>query len=166
MDTRAYIIESITRVRQSTLNAVKGLSPEQLRWTPGPAANHIAFLLYHIFRTEDSYLYRWIQPGKQLWEVEGWDQRWRLPTREARPWTVQEARAFEAPLDELLAYGAAVRSNGLRILQNLDLSRLDEHPNPNRPESTVAQFVQNLVTHETHHEGSIEYLIGLHKSLP
>ncbi|MBI4234638.1 MAG: DinB family protein [Chloroflexi bacterium] len=172
MDLRDYIAEAMTRVRQNTLNSVQGLTPEQLRWQPGPEANSIGFLLFHAFRVEDLYFHRWIQPVGEIWVRGGWQGRYKLSERfEVKPeengnsWNGEQVAAFiPPPLGEFLAYAAAVRESALKIVKGLDLARLGETPNPNRPNITIANMLQNAVAHEAEHRGTVDYLVGLMKA--
>ncbi|HEU5108625.1 MAG TPA: DinB family protein, partial [Micromonosporaceae bacterium] len=37
-------------------SAVEGLGPADLRWTPGPAANPIGWLVWHLTRVQDDHV--------------------------------------------------------------------------------------------------------------
>lgn len=172
MDLRDFVAEAMARVRRETLRAVEGATLEDLNWRPGPEANPVGFLLWHIFRVEDAYFHRWIQPVGEVWEGHGWHRRLRLVEGEEVPpqetgfgWPAERvARFVSPPLGELLAYGNAVRQGAMRVLRALDLGRLGERPRPDRPDWTVATLLQNAVIHEAHHQGAIAYLLGLRRS--
>lgn len=173
MDSREYIRQQLERTRKSTLAMVEGLRDEQLTWQPAPDANHIGFLLFHTFRAEDRYFNRWLAgDGTEVWEREGWSQRWPLPDRPdpsqawwvGNSWTPEEMHNWSPPpLAELLEYGAAVRAAGMETLRTLDMTRLPESLRPDRPEFTVAYYLQQAVIHEAQHQGQIEYIVGLMK---
>ena len=171
MDIREFVARSMQRTREYTLDMVQDLSPEQLRWQPAPGANHVAFLLFHIFRAEDRYFHRWLSDDGELWDREGWSQRWALPSPPSNPdpiwttgnsWTVDEVEGWQPPpLTELLAYGEAVRSSALAVLRDFDLTRLPETPRAEFPNLTLTHYVISASHHETQHQGQIDYLLGL-----
>jgi uncharacterized damage-inducible protein DinB len=170
-DIRDWIAESMERARAITLTLVRDLSPEELRWRPLPGANNAGFLLVHIFRAEDFHFHRMLGDGEEVWVADGWMRRWELPGtipegRIARAsgnsWTPEQVEAWmPPPLGELLAYGAAVRESALEVLGRLDIDRLAERPNPERPERTVATYLYLATHHEAQHQAQIDYLLGL-----
>ena len=81
--TALELIEgALTRTRDATLRASEGLTREELMWQPGPKANHIGFLLWHIGRVEDMWVNRFIRAQPEVWEAEGWAERCGGPVRE------------------------------------------------------------------------------------
>ena len=171
LNLQEYIIDSLVRVRAGTLDMVKGLTPPQLTWQPRPEANSVAFLLFHTFRVQDRYFHTGISPVGELWEREGWSARWQLPHRPpdapaiwstGNGWSPEAVASFQPPpLEEFLAYGDAVQENSLRIVRDLDPTRLDEAPQPDRREVTIARRLQQAVAHEAQHQGQIDFILGL-----
>ena len=89
----------------------------------------------------------------------------RLPSEKpVAEWTPEELGRFTPALPDLLSYMSAVRESVLANLSKLDMGRFGEHPRPDRPDLTVANFLQLVASHEAHHQGAIEYLVGLMKS--
>lgn len=166
MELKKYIAESLNETRARTLRVVKDLTPEELAWRPGHEANPIGFLLWHIARAEDGIYNRWIASREQVWTTHGWDKRFALkPEDSGNGWTAQQVADFVSPpLDDLLRYMAEVQESVLEHLPQLDLGRLGEKPNPDRPDWTISNMLQLLVIHEAHHQGAIEYLVGLQRS--
>jgi len=165
VDLREYVAEAMTRNRNGTVNTVKGLTQKQVDWRPSAQANSVGFLLWHIARGEDGLLNRWAFGGKEVWVTGGWDKKIRLPSdKPIAEWTPADLGRFTPVLADLLAYMSAVRESTLAGLKKLDLGRLGEHPRPDRPEWSVATFLQIGVSHEAHHQGAVEYLVGLMKS--
>ena len=168
MDAREFITLGLERVRGGTLGMVKDLTPEQMAWRAGPEANSAGFLLFHIFRTADFIFTRVGAGDPQFWELGNWAKRWTLPPpppdaggawSTGNSWTPAELGAFEPPpLDDLLGYGAAVYARGANTLKDMEVSRLDEEVRPN---VTVAQNLLIAITHESQHNGQIDYLLGL-----
>ncbi|HXG35858.1 MAG TPA: DinB family protein [Dehalococcoidia bacterium] len=174
MDIRDFEVEALNRTRAATLRIIQDVSQEQLRWQPAPLANHIGFLLFHIFRVDDRYFHSWIAKSTEVWERDGWASRWQLPSPPSNPdpiwqvgnsWTPEEVASWEPPsLAELLEYGAAVRESALNTVRDLDLSRLGETPRPQYPEWTVSYYLHQAIRHEAQHQGQIDYILGLMKA--
>ena len=166
MDLREYIVESLEQVRARTLNVVKELTPEELAWRPGPEANHVGFLLWHIARAEDALYHRFVAGAEQVWTAREWNRRFGLkPEDTGGGWTPQQVAGWTPPpLRDLLQYMGEVRESVLAGLRQLDVSQLEEKPWPDRPDQTVANILQLLVIHEAHHQGAIEYLVGLKRA--
>ena len=170
MDLRDFVIDSMENTRQATLMMVKDLTPAQLRWRPGPEANFIAFLLFHVFRSDDWY-FGMITGKPELWGSEGWSNRWKLPSTPADAssswdtgfsWTPEQLATWEPPsLEELLAYGQAVRSSRVDGIRDLDLKRLPEMPRPDLSDWTIARYLQLTSRHEAEHQGQMDYTLGL-----
>ena len=170
MDLKAFIRGSMNRARDYTLRSIQGLGEEEYRWYPGPEANPICFLLFHIARSEDSSFSRISGPQTaQVWGREGLDLKYSLPAdgtpRAVGGWTSQEVRAFRyPPLEELLRYLEAIRAGAVNVLEELNLGRLEEPSNPDRPETTIAASLWSGPIHEASHRGAIEYLRGLYQN--
>ena len=171
MDVRDFVADIIARTRTNTVNQVQGLTAEQLTWQVAPGANTVGFLLFHTFRVEDYFL-RVLGAEQELWRRDGWDRRWTLPDTPAdvsgiwftgNSWTSEDVASFQPPpLDEMLAYGAAVHDAFLDHLRNLDLSRMQEVVWPRRqPTATVARVLEMVVHHESEHQGHIGFILGL-----
>ncbi len=63
--------------------------------------------------------------------------------------------------DVLFGYSEAVHEKSLRFFTALSQGRLDEVPDPARPERTVAASLRHLITHKNNHHGQIDYIRGL-----
>ena len=57
--------------------AVKGLTQAEARWQPTLHTNHIAWLVWHAARAEDSWIARF-QQSSQVWNAEGWANRFQM----------------------------------------------------------------------------------------
>lgn len=170
MDLRDFIAEAMSRNREGILNVVKPLTEADLTWAPGPEANPIGFLLWHVARSEDSYFHTRIAKALQVWAGDGWFRRFGLPENETgNSWTAAQVLAFRVPSKQvLLDYMVAVRQSALQVLKGFDLARLGEQYRirPDQPPRTLANVLQNVISHEAHHQGAIEYLVGLRRSAP
>lgn len=174
MDLRDFVVQTMERTRKRTLDAVGGLTDAQLRWRPGPDANHVGFLLFHIFRAEDRYAHRWLSQKGEVWFKQGYAARHKLPVQppdqdsplnSGNSWTSQQVGDFQVPpLKDLLAYADAVRKSSVEVVRGVDITRLNDRPNPKLPDMTVTRYLQNCFSHEIEHQAQVEYILGLMNS--
>lgn len=67
MDAMAVLADGLERVRDHGTSAVRGLSAEALAWRPDPAANSIAWLVWHTARGQDVQVAD-VAGSAQVWE--------------------------------------------------------------------------------------------------
>jgi len=68
MDMKDFALYGLNDARAYLMQALDGLSDDQLMWQPQPGANHIAFILWHMFREEDRFFQYKLQGVPQIWE--------------------------------------------------------------------------------------------------
>ncbi|MBI4338917.1 MAG: DinB family protein [Chloroflexi bacterium] len=174
MDIRDFVITSMTRARNATLNTVKDLSQEDLAWRPAPFANPVGFLLFHSIRTEDRYIHQWLGNGAEdVWSAEGWNRKWKMPEphpgapqgwfgETGNSWTPQQVADWPIPpKDELLAYGARVQEKTIEVVRAFDLSRINAPVRPDHPNPTYANYLYIASHHEAQHQAQMDYILGL-----
>ena len=61
MNLKGFIEDVLTQERAGLLEVIDDLTPEELAWHPGPEANHIGWMLWHMFRAEDMWIQFFIQ---------------------------------------------------------------------------------------------------------
>jgi hypothetical protein len=66
MDVAAVLLDLYGRVPRVVDDVVDGLDADQLRWRPGPAANSISWLVWHLSRVQDVHVSE-IVDAEQLW---------------------------------------------------------------------------------------------------
>jgi hypothetical protein len=66
MDVAALLLDLYCRVPPLVADVVDGLDAEQLSWRPGPAANPIGWLVWHLTRVQDVHVSE-ILDAEQLW---------------------------------------------------------------------------------------------------
>lgn len=173
------LLDGFGRVRESVEHVLLGLSPEQLLQRPGPHANHIAWLVWHLTRVEDDHIAglahvlegndppkaraREVPPG-QLWPE--WRERFALPYGD---WATgygqssDEVEAFPALGPDLLdAYHEAVHGRITALIQDLeddDLGRVVDLRWS--PPVTAAVRLVSLLNDATQHVGQAAYVRGL-----
>ena len=157
-------IESALQVEQSLLlEAVEDLTPEELTWQPAPDANPVGWMLWHTIRVEDMWIQFFIQGQTEMWERDGWHEKFGLPTRDnGFGHTPEQVASFPAlDLQELLRYAESVRNGTLEYLRGLSLEDYEIVPRERRPELTVGKVLRQLLAEFYQHQGQIAYLKGL-----
>ena len=116
-----FIETALNREQAYLLEAVGDLTPEELAWQPGADANPIGWMLWHTIRVEDMWIQFFVQRQPELWERDGWHEKFGLPTRDnGFGHTPEQVANFPAlDLAELLRYGEAVRASTLEYLRGL-----------------------------------------------
>src|SRR6478609_5249454 len=75
---RDLLTDGFERIRDGVPEVVDGLSAEELLWRPDPAANHVAWLLWHLARQQDDQVAALLD-DEPVWVSEGWVERFALP---------------------------------------------------------------------------------------
>jgi DinB superfamily len=119
MDFKASICSSLAASDFIVQNYLEDISPEELLMRPVPAANHIAWQLGHLIRSERR-LAEAASPGTMPDLPKGFDER-----------HSKEAAASDDPKkflskDEYLAIAKDVRKGTLNLLDNLSDDDLDK----------------------------------------
>ena len=158
-----FIETALNREQAYLLEAVGDLTPEELAWQPGADANPIGWMLWHTLRVEDMWIQFFVQRQPELWERDGWHQKFGLPTRDNGFGHTPEQVANFPVLDlaELLRYGEAVRASTLEYLRGLAPEDFDRVPREQRPNLSVGGVLMQLLGEFYQHQGQIAYLKGL-----
>jgi len=163
MDAVQFIVGAVNNLHQATLNDVKSLTPAQLKWKPAPGANPVGFLFWHIARVEDNFTNNW-QKKAPAWEADRWFEKMGLDVKAFgmgfQPAEVDKIAAL--PLPPVIDYAEKVYRSTAVYLQSLSPDRLDDVPNPERPNWTIGTMINNFViAHGWWHLGEIRYVKGL-----
>jgi len=102
-----------------------------------------------------------IQRQPEIWEKDGWNEKFGLPTRDnGFDHTQEQVANFPAyDLSEMLEYGKAVREATLRYLKTVTPEQMDVVPRG--PEMSVGRIFRQVVGEIYQHQGHIAYLKGL-----
>jgi hypothetical protein len=129
MDISALLLETFGRIPPLATSAVDGLDAEQLAWAPGPDANTIAWLVWHLTRVQDHHVSELLD-DKQLWVTGDWASRCSLdadPHNTGYGHEPEDVRAVrpQSPVD-LLDYLDAVDARTRNMLERLTPAALDD----------------------------------------
>lgn len=164
MDAVDVLTDGFDRVSQSLPRLLDGLGPDELLWRPGPKANPIAWLAWHIDRCEDAQ----VAPLAELtpaWE-QGWRERFALPyPPDAMGYgqSSKDVAAFDVTDTELLlGYHRSVDAlvhEALKAERSKDLTRIVDTRWD--PPVTAAVRLVSVVNDVSQHLGQLAYVRGL-----
>ena len=152
----------------------QGLSEEQLHWQPDGHANHITYILWHAYRSEDDIIHGLLMGKPGVFHRDGWAAR--LPvaftgdTAFGNGLTREQIAAVRLPLNDLLEYARAVRdaiqeyADGLTAEQAAEAVQLPFFKEV-YPGFEVLSRVEVLsffcIGHTAEHLGEVQYVKGL-----
>ena len=163
MTLNEFITDALEKENGFLIEALEGLGPEELGWQPAPDANSIGWILWHMVRVEDMWIQFFAQFQTELWETEGWHEKFGLPTRDnGFGHTADQVNNFpRLDLGEFLRYRAAVRQATLAYLDTLTPEDMERVPPERRPEMSLGAMFRQIIGEMYQHVGHIAYLRGL-----
>jgi len=154
------IADALDRTAQTLERVMRDQPAEKLNHMPTPATNSIAWLAWHLTRTQDHHLSE-LAGQPQEWTHGGWHRRFGMPPDDqatGNGHTPEQVAAFKvSTADDLLAYHAAVlaRSNAhLATLAPEDLDRVLDEPRW-KPMPTVGVRLVSVVNDNAQHAGQM-----------
>lgn len=170
-----FITAELTRLHAMLDRGVADLTAEQWHAIPAnnPAANHIAFEMWHYVRTEDNIL-RFIIQGRKptVWMEGGWAEKLGLPpVAQGTGMPAVEAQALRiADLDAFKRYTKDVWQSTASWLANPDTSVFDTAVTvkPLGEMPAIRALGQVCMTHGFTHLGELELcrtLLGLRTAI-
>lgn len=159
------LVDSFNRIREGGHEAVEGLSPEQLAERPGPEANSVGWLVWHLTRIQDDHMAD-LAGREQVWTVQGWSKRFGLPFDDAdtgyghTPTEVDGVRV-ESP-DLLTGYLDAVHEQSVGFVSGLGLNDLDRIVDERwDPPVSLGVRLVSVINDDQQHVGQAAYVRGL-----
>ena len=165
MTLNEFIEDAFEKEMGFLIEAVNDLTPEELSWRAGPEANPVGWILWHMLRVEDMWFQFFIQRKPEIWERDGWNDTFSLPTRDNGFGHTQEQVSTFPSLDrdELMRYGVAVRAETLEYLKGLGPDDFNVVPREQRPDMSIGAIFRQVVGELYQHQGHISYLKGLQR---
>jgi hypothetical protein len=163
--TAELLIEAYGRIGENVHQVVDGLDEATLEARVDPAANSIAWLVWHLSRIQDDHVAH-VAGTEQVWTAAGWAERFGLPfqvTATGYGHTSDEVGRVRGVSAETLAgyYDevAAASENYLRSLSDEDLDRVvDERWDP---PVTLAVRLVSVLADDLEHAGQAAFVKGL-----
>jgi len=160
-----FIRRSAKNLHNDFREALKDLNNQQLHFRPLGKGNHIAFVLWHLVRTEDSVVSFLLQKKAPVWNAEGWDKKFGMdPRAQGTGMTAEQAAAIRIQsLPDFLNYMENVfKANEayLDALKETDLDRVEEFQFLGK--QSYGQVIGGVILqHGSEHLGEIRYVKGL-----
>ncbi|GAB7003667.1 mycothiol transferase [Nocardioides sp. AN3] len=156
--------DAFGRVLEATERVVDGLTEDQLAQRPGPDANTIAWLVWHIARGQDAQIAD-VAGTEQVWTSQGFVDRFALPLdpqAHGYGMTSDEVARVRASADLLVDYLRTTHTATIAYLDTLteeDLDRVvDERWDP---PVTLGVRLVSIVDDDLQHVGQAAYVRGL-----
>ncbi len=159
------LLDLFGRLPDLVRSAVDGLSPDDLARAPGPGANTVGWLVWHLTRVQDDHVAE-VAGRPQVWQEDDWGPRFGLPSGAMdtgyghSPSQVASLRPESA--DVLVAYYQAVAARTAAFLETLsddDLDRVvDEAWDP---PVTLGVRLVSVADDDLEHVGQAAYVRGL-----
>src|SRR5512143_3354147 len=93
-----FIQSALNGSQRGIKRATDGLNPHELMWRPGPEANSIGLIYYHMTRSEDTFIQSSMQHKPTVWETQKWYERLVLSaTDPGAGYTMEPVAAFKTP---------------------------------------------------------------------
>ena len=173
MESKELLKAGLENVKRTVDRTLDGLTHDEVSWHPRPDANSIGLILFHMVRSEDSFVNRLIQGKPQLWETGKWYEKLNKELEDGGShYTEEQVAGFVVPdLKGLQAYTDAVRKQTLDYLTKATPETLDRvvemtQMGPvKRPPTTVGMLILMNVTHLSQHGGEVSYLRGLKRGM-
>lgn len=164
MTPSALLIDALTRTSENAGAVVSGLGPEELAWRPGPEANPIGWLVWHLARVQDDHVAE-AAGLEQVWTGEGHARALGLPLDDADlgfGHSTEQVALVRPEPGPLLAYLAAVHARSVSWLATVapdDLDRVvDDHWDP---PVTLGVRLVSVADDCAQHVGQAAYVRGL-----
>ncbi len=161
----SVVEDALARVDESLGSTLPGLDERELTARPGPDANPVGWLAWHLTRVLDDHLATLVD-GTQVWEE--WRDRFDLPydaDDTGFGHSRDEVGAFTADPELLTGYWSATWERARQVLRGLaddDPERIVDDAWD--PPVTLAARMVSLVNETTQHVGQVGYATGLLRS--
>jgi hypothetical protein len=159
---RQILTDSFGRVRELVIDLTDSLSDEVASYRPDPAANSIAWLIWHLSRIQDDHVADLAQV-EQAWPE--WRDRFQLPFG---AWATgyghgpDEVAAVRARGDLLADYHGGVHELTMRYLDGLTAEELDRIVDTRwDPPVTASVRLVSVIGDTMQHLGQAAYVRGL-----
>ncbi|RBY83243.1 DinB family protein [Blastococcus sp. TF02A-30] len=165
MKSSELLAYAYAQIHQTLRRQLDGLTVEQLHQRPGPDANPIGWLAWHLLRVQDDHVAE-VARHEQVWTAEGWADRFGLPFEPGATgygFDADQVAAVRIPsLDLLTGYADDVHARSAEFLRRLTDADLDRVVDRNwDPPVTLGVRLVSVLSDDLQHLGQIGYARGL-----
>jgi hypothetical protein len=163
MEPHALLVDALGRSLENSLHALDGLSADELAWRPGPSANPIGWLVWHLARVQDDHV-AFVAGLEQVWTAQGYAADLDLPLDDGDigyGHSAEQVASVRAEAPRLAAYVEAVTRQSTAWLERggHDWDRVvDDRWDP---PVTLAVRLVSVVDDCAQHAGQAGYVRGL-----
>ncbi|WP_329440438.1 DinB family protein [Streptomyces sp. NBC_01426] len=159
------LVDGFGRVREVVHEVVDGLSADELNARVDPAANSVAWLVWHLTRVQDDHVAD-AAGGEQVWHTGGWANRFALPLpADATGYgqTPSQVGKVRVESGEVLSgYHDAVHERTLEFVRSLAAADLDRVVDEGwDPPVTLAVRLVSVLSDDLQHAGQAAFVRGL-----
>jgi hypothetical protein len=165
MNANDVLIEAFDRLPELIRSAVRGLTPEQLHWSPAPGANSIGWLVWHLTRIQDHHVAE-LLGRDQVWTSGDWADHFGIdadPSNTGYGHSPEQAAALRPDSSHVLIdYYKAVAVRTRELLNEVTPEDLDRVVDRRwRPPVTLGVRLVSVLDDDLQHAGQAAYLRGL-----
>jgi uncharacterized damage-inducible protein DinB len=159
------LMDAFGRLPGLVRSAVKGLTAEQLRWSPVPGANSIGWLVWHLTRIQDHHISE-VLGTDQVWVSGDWATHFGLkadPADTGYGHSAEQAAAVRPDSPRtLIEYYDAVWDRTRDLLRRLTPEDLDRVVDKRwDPPVTLGVRLVSVLNDDVQHVGQAAYVRGL-----
>jgi hypothetical protein len=158
------LVDAFGRIRETVGQAVDGLSDEELAFRVDPAANSIAWLVWHLTRIQDDHVAAAFG-SQQAWTSLGWAERFALPfdlRATGYGHSSGEVAAVRVSGDLLAGYHEAVHAASVAQLERITDPELDRIVDKRwDPPVTLGVRLVSVIEDDLQHVGQAMYVRGI-----
>jgi uncharacterized damage-inducible protein DinB len=164
MTPAELLSDAFQRILDGGTAVVDGLDVDQLTSRPGPEANSIAWLVWHLARVQDDHL---ADAGgyEQVYTSDGWFERLGLPLDAADTGyahTSEQVGLVKLSAEQLLGYYDAVHARTVEFLTTVTDEGLDRIVDRRwNPPVTLGVRLVSVIDDCAQHAGQAAYVKGL-----
>ena len=166
---RDILRDHFERIRELVVAVTDGLTPQMSEYRPGPQANSIAWLVWHLTRVQDDHVSD-AADMEQAWTSRGWRERFALPFPAADigyGHRSADVAAVHADAQLLAAYHGDVHLATLEFVDELTVGELDRIVDRRwDPPVTVSVRLVSVIGDCLQHLGQASYVRGLFETGP
>jgi uncharacterized damage-inducible protein DinB len=164
MTPAQLLSDAFQRIVEGGTAVVDGLDADRLAQRPGPDANSVAWLVWHLARVQDDHV-AGVAGLEQVWTARGFAGRFALPFDERDTGfghSSSDVAKVRADADLLAAYLEAVHEQTVGYLAGLSEADLDRVVDTRwDPPVTLGVRLVSVVNDDSQHLGQAAYVRGL-----
>jgi len=162
--TSDLLVDGFGRVHELVRVILNGLTEDDLAFRPGPRANPIGWLVWHLVRVQDHQVAE-AAGLQQRWTTEGWVERFALPFEPLATGYGQdpdETGSMRAKPGLLEGYSDAVHAATIGYVGQLVDADLDREVDRRwDPPVTLGVRLMSILSDDLEHAGQAAYVKGL-----